>query len=234
MQFGEIVAPTIKELFVKKVEDMILSGRLSIGDKLPTERELAEQMKISKTIINTGIKEMERKGFLEIIPRKGVFVANYAKNGSLETLTSIMQYNGGRLDKKNIQSILDVRLAIEVPAIEHVAKNRNDTDLKVLSDILDQLRSFSGNGYIDYQAIALLQYNFHHYIGYASGNLIIPLIFNAFKIPTLVLWEDAARTIGLDKTIVNLSILFQHIKDKDCDRACMILKSIITDYLQLI
>ena len=40
MQFGVIEAPTIKELFIDKIVSMILSGSLSVGDRLPTEREL--------------------------------------------------------------------------------------------------------------------------------------------------------------------------------------------------
>lgn len=48
MEFGQIVAPTIKELFIERIEGLIFSGALKPGDKLPSERDLAEQMKISK------------------------------------------------------------------------------------------------------------------------------------------------------------------------------------------
>ena len=44
MEFREIVAPSIKELFVQQFEGMILSGQLQPGEKLPTERELADEM----------------------------------------------------------------------------------------------------------------------------------------------------------------------------------------------
>jgi DNA-binding FadR family transcriptional regulator len=60
MQFGVIEAPTIKELFIDKIVSMILSGKLSVGDRLPTERELAEEMKVSKTIVHAGLKDLER------------------------------------------------------------------------------------------------------------------------------------------------------------------------------
>ena len=56
MKYGEIVAPTIKELFIQRIEDMILSGELKPGDKLPSERELADEMKIGKTIVHEGIR----------------------------------------------------------------------------------------------------------------------------------------------------------------------------------
>ena len=52
MAFREIVAPTVKELFIQQLEGMILSGELRPGDRLPTERELADEMKISKTVVH--------------------------------------------------------------------------------------------------------------------------------------------------------------------------------------
>lgn len=60
MDFGQIVAPTIKELFIERIEGMILSGTLKPGDRLPSERDLAEQMKISKTIVHIGLEDLAR------------------------------------------------------------------------------------------------------------------------------------------------------------------------------
>lgn len=98
MKFGEIVAPSIKELFIQKIEGMILSGALKPGERLPTERELADEMNISKTIVHEGIRELSRLGFLDVVSRKGVTVADYAQNGNLDTLMAIMKYNGGYLN----------------------------------------------------------------------------------------------------------------------------------------
>lgn len=81
MVFREIVAPTVKELFVQQLEGMILSGELRPGDRLPTERELADEMKISKTVVHEGLRELHRLGFLDIASRRGVTVADYAQTG---------------------------------------------------------------------------------------------------------------------------------------------------------
>ena len=54
MPFQEIVAPSIRELFVQQLTGLILSGELRPGDRLPTERELADEMKISKTVVHEG------------------------------------------------------------------------------------------------------------------------------------------------------------------------------------
>ena len=56
MKFKAINTLSIKELFISQIEEMILSGELKPGDKLPTERELADEMNISKTIVHDGIR----------------------------------------------------------------------------------------------------------------------------------------------------------------------------------
>ena len=71
MKFKAINTLSIKELFISQIEEMILSGELKPGDKLPTERELADEMNISKTIVHDGIRELARIGFLDVISRKG-------------------------------------------------------------------------------------------------------------------------------------------------------------------
>ena len=77
MEFKKLNAPSLRELFVNELQNMILSGKLEIGSKLPPERELAESMKVSRAVINSGIAELEKKGFLVVRPRIGTFVADY-------------------------------------------------------------------------------------------------------------------------------------------------------------
>ena len=69
IEFSKLNSPTLKELFIKELETMILSGKLQIGDKLPSERELAKSMQVSRAVVNSGISELSRKGFLDIKPR---------------------------------------------------------------------------------------------------------------------------------------------------------------------
>ena len=107
---------------------MILSGKLEIGSKLPPERELAESMKVSRAVINSGIAELEKKGFLVVRPRIGTFVADYRRDGSLDTLVAIMNYNGGVLKNREVKSVLEARIMfmVEAPSLRltvHQIKN---------------------------------------------------------------------------------------------------------------
>ena len=108
-KFEAIVAPTITEIFEQQIQGMILSGRLKTGEKLPTERELADSMRVSKSIVHLGIKNLERQGFLKIVPRHGVYVADFSETGNVDTLLALLKYNGGRLDRETVESLLQVR-----------------------------------------------------------------------------------------------------------------------------
>ena len=115
MAFRKIDAPSIKELFLSQMEEMILSGELKPGDKLPPERELADTMGISKTVVHEGIRELSRRGFLDVLSRKGVHVADYTSTGNLDTLFAMIRYRGGMPDRKILISLLDTRLLPGMP-----------------------------------------------------------------------------------------------------------------------
>ena len=159
MPFQEIVAPSIRELFIQQLTGLILSGELRPGDRLPTERELADEMKISKTVVHEGIRELRRQGFLDVSSRRGVTVADYAQTGSLETLMAIMDYHGGLPDRKTACSILELRDYLEAPAMEHLAAHHTEADLAALRALQQQAEEASVRGEEEF-AEALLRY--HH------------------------------------------------------------------------
>lgn len=226
MEFDAIVAPTIKEMFVRRIEDMILSGQLETGTQLPSERELAEQMKISKTAVHAGITDMVRKGFLEVEPRKGVFVGDYARNGTLETLTSITMFSGGMLNEKNIRSLLEMRYAIESVAIKKVADKKGGAVRDELMEMVEKAKEIVSEKEIDYHKLSELYFKFHHTICIESGNTIAPLIFNAFKTPSIAFWANSARALGPKESVGRLETFAKYICEGNTQKALEHLKHI--------
>ena len=86
MEFAKLSAPSLKDLFVQQLQGMILSGALPVGTQLPPERVLAEQMQVSRTVVNSGLAELSGQGFLEVRPRQGTCVADYRRRGNLSIL----------------------------------------------------------------------------------------------------------------------------------------------------
>ncbi|WP_342048586.1 GntR family transcriptional regulator [Bacillus sp. OTU530] len=67
--------PYYQQLKTKLIED-ITNGKLKHGDKIPSERELAEQLKISRMTVRQAISAMEREGFVERKVGAGTFISN--------------------------------------------------------------------------------------------------------------------------------------------------------------
>jgi DNA-binding transcriptional regulator YhcF (GntR family) len=62
----------------KQIMDLIRSGSLKVGSKMPTERELSEKLKISRNTISSAYKELEQEGVLKSYQGRGTFVAEEA------------------------------------------------------------------------------------------------------------------------------------------------------------
>ncbi|QVK17625.1 FadR family transcriptional regulator [Mycoplasmatota bacterium] len=210
MKFNEIVAPSMKELFIKAIENTILSGELKIGEKLPTERELANQMKISRTIVNLGLNELEKKGFIVIVPRQGVYVADYIRNGRLEILMSIINYNGGKFDKKTFYSLMEFRMINEGEGAYLAALNRTEQDIELMEALYEKM--LNGGSY---EEISQLIFDFHHAVLCATGNYIYPLVHNAFENISVVLTATIFKYFKVEETTDQIKVIINMIKAKD-------------------
>ncbi len=216
LPFKKIDAPSIKELFLTQVEEMILSGELKPGDPLPPERALADEMGISKTIVHEGIRELARMGFLRVAARKGVYVADYASTGNLDTLLAIIRYRGGMPDKKMLIDLLNARLYLECPALEELARRRDPAALQELEALLEEVRRALPG---DARAFAAALFNYRKAVAALSGNCITPLIMNAFFTASIDAWADYCEFIGRQQTCDMLARTTEHIRNGDAEAA---------------
>jgi GntR family transcriptional regulator, transcriptional repressor for pyruvate dehydrogenase complex len=214
MEFTKLCSPSLKELFVTQLEHMILSGKLKIGEKLPPERQLAEAMQVSRAVVNGGITELEKKGFLIIKPRVGTFVADYRQNGTLDTLISIMNYNGGRFRDEEIRSILEVRAALGVLAVQLCRTHFSEQDAALLQNRLNEIHNATSN-----EMAAEAAFGFHHDLALVSGNTLLPLIFQSFKVPVLTLWERFCTLYGTEALYRNTYSLWTHLEQGKWEEA---------------
>lgn len=136
MGFRQIQAPTLRELFVDQVIGMIFSGELKVGDRLPSERELSEQMHISRSMVHTGLEDLERMGFIRMEPRRGNYIEDYARHGNFETLMALAKY-GGEIDRAIESSLVEARDAIEGGAMLLLGEHGTPEDMQQLRAITD-------------------------------------------------------------------------------------------------
>lgn len=107
----------IYEQIKDQIKNKIVSNELKTGEQLPSIRNLARDLRISVITTKNAYEELEREGYVETIPGKGVYVAN--KNTELireeqlqkiedlmDTAVSIAKISD--ISKKEIESILDI------------------------------------------------------------------------------------------------------------------------------
>ena len=210
MEFEKLISPSLKELFISNIEAKILSGELPVGQKLPPERQLAQSMGVSRAVVNSGIVELENRGFLEVRPRGGPFVADYRRAGTMETLKSIMTYNRGRLRNEEIRSILEVRDALDKLAVADIIPHVTELDNMLLLEKVEAIRQARDN-----RQAAEAAFAFQHELAMLSGNTLLPLIFRSFYSSVLVLWERFCALHGIDTLYQTSCRLCGHIQDKD-------------------
>lgn len=210
MEFSKLSAPSLKELFVQQVQNKILAGELAVGTRLPPERDLARQMQVSRAVVNGGVTELAQRGFIELRPRQGAFVADYRKSGNISTLVAIMEYNGGALANSEVRAILEVRRALEHLACELAIDNATGEDMACLGSIIDRLALAATP-----RQAAELAFQFQHELAFVGGNSILPLIYYSFRSPVMTLWERFCTRHSIEALYRNSYKLFEYVRARD-------------------
>ena len=106
---------TFSRKVVEHVRELIASGQLKPGDKLPPERELAEMMNVSRPTIREAFKILSAMGFLRIRQGQGVFVADQSER--LDNLASFLF-----METDTIHELFEVRKMIETESAARAAQ----------------------------------------------------------------------------------------------------------------
>ena len=214
MEFQKISSPSLRELFVEQLVHMILSGKLNIGEKLPPERQLAETMQVSRAVVNGGINDLEKMGFLIVKPRSGTYVADYRRKGTIDTLLSIMKYSGGRLRNEEIRSIFEVRIALDTLAAQLCIGRISDEEIQLLHDKVEDIKNAPS-----VQDAIQAAFEFQHEFALASKNTLIPLIFHSFRAPIFTMWERFCNLYGIETLYERNYTMWSYISKRDTEGA---------------
>ncbi len=147
--YTPIRSSKVFEQIEQQIEQRILSGELRSGDRLPTERELAEQFHVSRTAVREAMKSLAQKGLVDMRPGRGTIVIDGTSRAMRHSLGLMMRIG----QAVNSSSLVEVReiLEPEIAALaavrateEHIAAmqeavaimdaNLNDADAYITAD----------------------------------------------------------------------------------------------------
>jgi GntR family transcriptional repressor for pyruvate dehydrogenase complex len=127
-------ASRLSDAVYSVIEGLITSGQLPPGARLPSERELATRLAVSRNSIREAVHELELKRLVERRPGSGTVVIDGAEENPHGSLLRQMT-----IADRNLLETMDFRQALEPPVAALAAERRTRADLARLSNILESM-----------------------------------------------------------------------------------------------
>ena len=182
---NQIVEITSSEVISYRLREMIKSGELNSGDRLPSERDLAKILGVSRPTLRAGIRSLATIGVLQPRQGAGTFVAEAVESPSLDgsQLSLMASLHGYSSDE-----MFEARISIEM-SIAGFAAERADSEHFTLmaEEIAGMFASLN-----EPEQFLLHDMKFHQTIAAASGNRILTALMNML---TQILFEGRSKTV---------------------------------------
>ena len=205
------------EHVTEQIEEHILNKHLLKGDKLPGERELAEQFKVSRLVIREALRTLSATGLIEVRHGVGSFVKQDFPGLLSRSLKLFLV-----TEKTSLLNLLEIRKILEVHASILASRNATPTDLTTLRQHIERMKrkASSGKGWKEGE-----DFEFHLAIAHASKNPFLAVILGAI----LDLSKEARYTtlgsIGdANYYFVEHKAMYEAIKARDENKASRIMQ----------
>ncbi|NEU06229.1 MULTISPECIES: FadR/GntR family transcriptional regulator [Clostridium] len=194
--FSPIKNTRVYEKVIEQIKEMIITGTFKKGDKLPSEREMAESLQVSRTSIREALRELEIMGLIESRQGEGNFIKNSFENTLLKPLSTIFL-----LKESNSDEILELRNIIERGSVVLAAERITDEELAEMELLFDEsLKSDLKDTLVD------IDIDFHYKIAQASKNFLILSILNAISFLIEAFIKDIRRNVITKEENINMLI----------------------------
>ena len=223
--FQEISIESPVDKIIRQIQELITSGQLKPGDKLPPERKLSEKLGIGRSNVRDAIKKLEFYGILKTLPQSGTIVAGLGIAALEGLITDVL-----RIENSDFASLVETRVLLETELAKLAALRRTDEDLKNIKMALDAYATKIKEG----QQAVEEDLMFHLKIAEASKNsvlkslmlIITPDIINNFI--KLDVCKDDRSHNALDEH----EIILKHITNQDPEKAAAAMRTHVKEVFE--
>jgi GntR family transcriptional repressor for pyruvate dehydrogenase complex len=214
--FKEVSIEKPVDVIIRQIKELLISGELKPGDKLPPERKLSEQFGVGRTHVRDAIRKLEFYGILKTRPQSGTIVASIGI-AALENLIADVL----KIDSPSFLSLVETRVLLETATISMACERRNEADILQLEVSLNAYLQKAQQGIKAVEEDLL----FHLTIADLSKN-------KALKSLLMIIIPDIISNYSIFKvcdTITNKSLeehkqLFDCIKEGNAEKGAAIMK----------
>lgn len=165
MPFQKIEAEKLSDAVIRQIEELILQGVLSPSERLPSERDLAETMGVSRPSLREALSRLQKDGLLVARPGSGIYVAEVLGSAFSPALVRLIARH-----PRATSDYLAFRKDLEGLAAERAAQSADEVDLAVIDAAFRKMETAHADP--NPQIEARLDVGFHMAIVEASHNVI--------------------------------------------------------------
>lgn len=160
---------------VARILAFVAERRLTSGERLPSERELAERFEVGRNAIREAIAVLETVRMVERRPNSGIYLRAMDRDGSLDALV-LRADLGVPLDEAEVSELIEMRRILEVQGTELAGLRRHDDDMARIDAALDAGRRAVAGG----ENFAACDAEFHLAVAAATRNSVMRRVVNSF------------------------------------------------------
>jgi len=210
MSFTTIKRESTLEVIVQQIKDQIKKGILKSGEKLPSERKLAELLGVSRASVREAIQALAFSGYLEVIQGKGTYVLEMAIK-----YDEIVNFFSG-FSNYSLDSLMEARIMLEGEFARLAALNASQEEIGIIEKIFNEIAKSK-----DLNSFFVKDLEFHLTIAKVTHN---PIMNGLMKIIGEMLYKETEKIIEMSRdtrenTIEITRDLVQAIKQRNAEQA---------------
>jgi GntR family transcriptional regulator, transcriptional repressor for pyruvate dehydrogenase complex len=215
----------VYEEVAKQIERLILK-KLKPGDKLPSERELAEMLQVSRSSIRDAIRGLELMGLVE--PRQGA--GTIVRELSAESVVNPFA-NSLKQQRDQVSELLDFRKMLEPPLAARAAAHATDDEIAEMEETLQRQETKMALG----EAAIAEDTEFHYSIALASGNTVV---LKVLDVVMDLLRETRERSLQVEgraqRSLAGHRRILASIKRRDAESAKAAMRRHVEDVEEIV
>jgi len=130
--FEEIVYSKPSDIIINQIKNLIVSGQLKPGERLPSERKLSEKLSVSRSAVRDAIKKLEFYGILRTLPQSGTVVAGIGPTALKGLITEVLDIDGS-----DFKSLVETRIILEINSAQLAAERRTKDNIGKITNALE-------------------------------------------------------------------------------------------------
>jgi GntR family transcriptional repressor for pyruvate dehydrogenase complex len=218
VQFNQIFnavarEPTLADRVTKQLENLIIANQLQPGDRLPSERELARQFGVSRTVIREAVRALVATSLLDVQSGSGTVVRNPTTETVSKSVSLLLRRGGVPVDYSKVN---EVRRLLEIEIAGLAAERRNEEDLLKLETVVQDMKLVQNKR----DEFAQNDVNFHLALAEATHNELFVVLLDSLSDIMLVVRQTGFNTGRSPSHAIDYhERIYQSVRDQNVSEA---------------